>query len=230
MNPNRDLTSAAQSREGGALPPSPRSESIVIEKGERFEGGGIAGSRLNRESALSGSGAQHQRREALAPVLREPEALQAGGSENDRVHLAFGQLAQSRIDVTRSSRHSTSGRSAFSCACRRRLLVPMRAFCGSASKLAWFTETKASRGSTRSGIAAIVNGAASSVGRSFRLCTARSIRPAKSASSISLVNIPLPSPCAPATSANGTCCMVSPRVLMISIVTSCPAPRSRSAM
>ena len=51
-----------------------------------------------------------------------------------------------------------------------------------------------------------------SVGRSFRLCTARSARPSSSASSISLVNRPL----AP-TWASGTSVILSPVVLMISM-------------
>ena len=69
----------------------------------------------------------------------------------------------------------------------------------------------ASRGSSRSGIAASVRPAGSSVGMSFKLCTARSIAPASSASSISLVNSPLPPTCA-----SGTSVILSPVVLMIS--------------
>ena len=51
--------------------------------------------------------------------------------------------------------------------------------------------TMASRGSSRGGTAASTRPAGSSVGRSFRLCTARSARPSSSASSISLVKRPL---------------------------------------
>src|SRR5215472_3735304 len=85
-----------------------------------------------------------------------------------------------------------------------------------------FTEMKASRGSSRCMMAARSNSAPSSVGTSFMLWTARSMRPSASASSISLVNIPLVPTLARATSR-----ILSPVVLMISISTTCPcSPRS----
>ena len=72
-------------------------------------------------------------------------------------------------------------------------------------------------GSTRGGVAASAKGSGSSVGRSLSECTARSTRPAASASSISLVNMPLEP-----TWAKVTSCSRSPVVLMISISTSWP--------
>ena len=83
--------------------------------------------------------------------------------------------------------------------------------------LAYLLEQKTSRGFSRLVIAAISNPGGSSVGRSFRLCTARSTRPSASASSISLVNMPLVPTLARATSV-----ILSPVVLMISISTSWP--------
>ena len=64
-----------------------------------------------------------------------------------------------------------------------------------------------------------------SVGRSFRLCTARSTLPSARASSISLVNMPFVPTCP-----NATSCRRSPVVRMISMETSWPAWRSASAM
>ena len=78
--------------------------------------------------------------------------------------------------------------------------------------------TTASRGSSRSGTAASTRPSGSSVGRSLRLCTARSARPSSRASSISLVNRPLVP-----TLASGTSVILSPVVLMISMRHSWPS-------
>src|SRR3984957_563874 len=125
---------------------------------------------------------------------------------------------------------SRSGRIALSCAWRRRLLVPTRAFCGRSSILVYCREQKASRGSSRSLMAAISNPGGSSVGRSFNEWTARSTRPAARASSISLVKIPLPNPPLAPTIARGTSVILSPVVWMISISTWWPRARSRAEM
>ena len=64
-------------------------------------------------------------------------------------------------------------RSAFNCARRRWLLVPTARPGGSSARLAYFTETNTSRGSTRAGVAASAKAAGSSVGRSLSECTAK---------------------------------------------------------
>src|ERR1700730_11122425 len=104
---------------------------------------------------------------------------------------------------------SRSGRSARSCAARRNELVPTRARCGRSDNL---RPTNASRESSRSGIAPNVRPEGSSVGMSFRLCTATSIVPSSRASSISFVNNPLVPTLESATSV-----ILSPVVWMISI-------------
>src|ERR1051326_2817353 len=78
--------------------------------------------------------------------------------------------------LPRRGKISRSGRTDFNWHCRRKLLVPTFAPFGRSSRLENFTEINASRGSSRFMIAASSNSCSSSVGTSFRLCTARSTR------------------------------------------------------
>ena len=87
-------------------------------------------------------------------------------------------------------RISMSGRRAISCAARRGLLVPRRAPCGSSSNVKLNRLTSTSRGSSRSVKAASIRPSGRLAGKSLALCTAKSISPFRSASSISLTNIP----------------------------------------
>src|SRR5579872_2585039 len=105
-----------------------------------------------------------------------------------------------------------SGRIARNCAARRSELVPTRV--ASDRRL----PTTASRGSSRTGVAASVSPLGISVGMSFRLWTARSIVPFSSASSISLVNKPLVP-----TFDSATSVILSPVVWMISMRHSAPS-------
>ena len=150
----------------------------MIQKLERRQCSLIVRPSLNRQRALPRRRAQHQRRKAFSPMRRQPQPLQSRRSQNDRVHLPLGQLPQSRVHVPaklharhiRPLRPATAPAAAgCSSQCAPRAAAPQSS--------RYSTETNASRGSTRSGIAAIVNGVASSVGRSFKLCTARSMRP-----------------------------------------------------
>ncbi len=115
------------------------------------------------------------------------------------------------------------GRSACSWAERRRLAVPTFAPRGRSSRrLPW--ETSASRGSSRTGTAAMTSPSGSTAGRSFIEWTAIWASPRRSASSISFTKSPLPP-----TSASGTSRIRSPRVMSSSSWTSRPgsSPTSR---
>ena len=109
-----------------------------------------------------------------------------------------------RKDSTRRS-----GRRWRICAWRRRDAVPTTLPGASSSRLPAFAEMKTSLGSSLSSTAARPMPSGSQVSRSFMECTARSTRPASSASSISLVNRPLPP-----MSASGLSSTLSPVVLM----------------
>ena len=75
---------------------------------------------------------------------------------------------------------------------RRKLEVPTMLPSGRAAKLSKSFETKASRASSRSPIAAIANPSGKFMGTSFIECTAKSARPSANACSSSFTNKPLP--------------------------------------
>ena len=126
----------------------------------------------------------------------------------------------------------TSGRRARSCARRRSDPVPTRAPAGRPARppaassgpspcpSPALRRISTSRGSSRAGVQAISRPSGSQVGTSFIECTARSMRRSSSASSISLVNSPLP-PMA----ASGRSVMRSPEVAM-TCVSSAPSSAS----
>ena len=124
--------------------------------------------------------------------------------------------------LPRKSTIFKSGRLARSCARRRRLLVPSTLPSGSSSMLLYLLLTKASPAFARSVIAVRHSPSGSTVGISFKLCTARSMVPSKSSCSISLVNRPLPP-----IFASGTSKMRSPLVTIFLSVTSQPGYSSR---
>src|SRR5437867_1515273 len=99
-------------------------------------------------------------------------------------------------------------------ACRRRLPVPTRAPC---RRFASVQPTRQSRTSPRRQTAGNISREGVSVGTSFTLCTARSMVSPSSASSSSLIKIPLPPICI-----RGACCILSPAVLMTTISASIP--------
>src|SRR5205807_6263010 len=78
--------------------------------------------------------------------------------------------------------------------------------------------TRASRGSSRVKNAASISPAGNKAGRSFDECTATSMAPASKASSISLVNSPLPPASAKGLSWSGLSWILSPLVRMTSIL------------
>ena len=89
-------------------------------------------------------------------------------------------------------RRSRSGRRCFTCAWRRSEEVATTAPAGRSERAAAVRLIKASRTSSRGRKQLTVRPAGSRVGMSFMECTAMSTSPASSASSISLVNRPLP--------------------------------------
>ena len=102
---------------------------------------------------------------------------------------------RSRVSIfPRTSTMSRAGRTWRSCAFRRGLVVPILACSGSCAKVIPARVTSTSRASSRAGMAAMWRPSGSSVGKSLRLCTARSICLFSSAVSISLVKTPLPNP------------------------------------
>ena len=111
--------------------------------------------------------------------------------------------------LPRTSTTRKSGRARRSCAFRRGLVVPIVAFFGSCVNVVPEHVISTSRASSRAGIAAMWRPSGSAVGKSLRLCTAKSISPVSSAVSISLVNTPFPSP------SSERFWMASPVVLMI---------------
>src|SRR5450759_2083969 len=130
-----------------------------------------------------------------------------------RMTASSSPFSALRMRVSRLPRTSTisrSGRMASTCARRRRLDVPSLAPAGSESRSYPAPDTMASRGSTRSGFAAMTRPSGRSVGTSFMEWTARSTVASTSSTSISLVNRPLPP-----TLASGTSRILSPVVLMI---------------
>ena len=114
--------------------------------------------------------------------------------------------------LPRSGTMARSGRKRLTKACRRSDAVPTTAPCGRSRKVLALALMKASRASSRGRNADSTRPGGSTVVMSFDECTARSMVPLSSASSISLVNSPLPP-----TSLSGRSWMVSPVVRMILI-------------
>ena len=117
---------------------------------------------------------------------------------------------------------SRSGRRARRNATRRGLSVPTRAPIGSvASVVPRSRQTRASRGSSRGGYAAIARRGCSSVGTSFAECTARSTEPSSSAATMRPTKAPSPQAVSTGRS--------SPSVRMIAIAVATPCSARRSA-
>jgi len=154
----------------------------------------------------------------IQPSRRIPAAATTTASRSS-VSTFFSRVSR----LPRRGTISTSGKILRSWKPRRSEPVPIRARRGMASNLTRCFETKTSRGSSRSGVTAIVSPGGSSAGTSFRLWTARSMSPRRRASSISLTKTPLPPILTRATS-----CMMSPFVLMT--VSATPMPGFRRSI
>ena len=131
------------------------------------------------------SGSIVSARDAQADLVREPEPVEAAGREHDRVEPALARLAQARVDVAaqRLDRERRLEREQLRAAAHRRgadaHAGPDRVGADSAS-----------RGSSRSRYAPTARPSVSVEVMSFAECTATSMRPASSASSISLTKTP----------------------------------------
>ena len=153
----------------------------------------IVDARLDRDRALPDRRQKLARRRAARSPCRRARAASArrAPARSRRPRRRRACAAASRH--CRAARTSTDPAAAASpCACRRSDAVPTTAPCGRSRKLAALRLMKASRTSSRGRHAASISPSGSTVGMSFAECTARSIVPASSASSISLVNSPLP--------------------------------------
>ena len=149
---------------------------------------------------------------SLSPRRSSPAAASTSASYSPR--SSFRRRVST---LPRTGTASRSRRKARSCDCRRRLPVPTRDPDGSAESGLAPHDIKTSRGSARLGTAATPSPGGCSVGRSFRLWTARSISFAASASSISLMKSPLVPDWV-----RDSFGSLSPAVLMTLISTSCP--------
>ena len=122
------------------------------------------------------------------PSLRRPASARTAASYSP------SRTLRSRVSTfPRISRVIASRRRARRNAARRGLDVPTTAPSGSEARPPREVVTSTSRGSSRSGTAAINRPSRSAVGRSFRECTATSISRRSSASSIVATNAPSPS-------------------------------------
>ena len=99
MNADGNLATAAESGESRALRSDGKARVGVVEEGNGRKGFHVAFANLDTQGSLAGGGAKIFRVEALANVVGFAQAVEAGGSEQDRVDLAFGELAQARIHV-----------------------------------------------------------------------------------------------------------------------------------
>ena len=118
-----------------------------------------------------------------APSLAAAEPVQAGLREHDCFEIALGQAAKSRVDVAAQVTYIEVRPQGDRAARRRRLGGADHRALGEASSES--APQSASRASARSGTPTIASPSGSSAGTSFAECTARSISPASSASSIS---------------------------------------------
>ena len=112
---------------------------------------------LDGQRALAGRGRGGRRdRAARRSRPARPSRFRPARASTMRVGIARVELGQAGVDVAaQHARSAGPAGGAAACAWRRRLAVPMRAPCGRASNEAWLRLTKASRGSSRSGMAAM---------------------------------------------------------------------------
>ena len=194
----------------------------MIDRGEQVEARGIVGATFDADRALPDGQHLLRRQHDHARIL-DAQAAQAGERQQRGVDLAGRKLAQPAVDVAAKIDHPQVGRRASSCALRRTDEVPSTAASGSSAMVARGRAISTSRGSSRSSTAPRIRPSGSQVGRSLIECTARSIRRASSAASISLQNRPLPP-----SSASGRSVTRSP-VVRMSRPRARPARRARDA-
>jgi hypothetical protein len=99
MNADGDLAAAAQSSQRGALGGYGKARAGVVEKRYGCDGRGIALARLNAQRTLTCRWAKVFGIEPLADPVGLAQPVQSRGGEQNRVHLALGQLAQACVNV-----------------------------------------------------------------------------------------------------------------------------------
>src|SRR5205809_1290048 len=117
----------------------------------------------------------------------ESEPLQAGARQNNRVPIAFDKFAQTGWHISAQPYDLRAGVLQRACLCRRTLPVAIVATGMCAAVFLSNKSSTAPRGNT----AAIISAPSISLGKSFALCTATSMRFSISARSSSVVKIPL---------------------------------------
>ncbi len=192
MAADRRAAGAVEHGEKGALG-GHRGRGIgVVDLGDQRARRGVVGAGLDADRALA------DRRQKFVDVEQcrrggeQAEPLQAGDGEQRRVGFAGLDLAQPRLDIA-AQRHDGEIRPQ---ALDQRLPPQRRgADHRAARQIAQgfgLALMKASRASSRGKNADSTRPGGSTVVMSFDECTARSMAPLSSASSISLVNSPLP--------------------------------------
>ena len=162
--------------------------------------------------AASGNITSGSRRRPIS--LREPEPVEPAGGEHDRIEPALSKLAQARVDVAaqRLDRERRFEREELRATARGRGADPH-------ARPDLAGADNASRGSSRSRYAPTTRPSVSVDVMSFAECTATSMRPASSASSISLTKTPR-APIWP----NGCLRSRSPAVVIGTNASSTPGP------
>ena len=153
---------------------------------------------LNRHDTLSGCRYAHVDRDCGGDARAKAEPEQAGRGKDQRVILSAVELAQPGIDVSANRRERGLRQDRGSCAMRRTLPVPIVGIsprCASAPSKSTTVvplPAPARRADLRGQDRRDRQSSGSTADMSFALCTARSMSPASSASSISLTNSRLP--------------------------------------
>ena len=180
----------------------------------------LAGAAFDRQRALADRRQHDLGRQDLArePGLAEP--CEAAQRQHDRVEFARRQLIEPGVDIAADRHDRQIGAQPQQLGLTPQEAVPILAPVGKSARLAAVADSSASRGSSRARTQPISRPSGSQVSMSFNECTARSIVPRSSASSISLVKRPLPP-----ISASNRSCTRSPVVRIVTISTAPAAPR-----
>src|SRR5215471_9593086 len=101
---DRDLTSAAQCRQHGALRGHSRARCGMIEHAARIETWAFRAC-LDRERPLTHGRAHAVRAEYFSDAIGPAQPLETRGGEHDRVVLAFVELTDSRIEIATDGFH-----------------------------------------------------------------------------------------------------------------------------
>ena len=99
MNADGNLAAAAQGSQRGALGGHGKARICVVEKRYGLDGRGIVLARLNAQRTLAGRRAKIFGIEPLANPIGLAQPIESCGSQQNRLHLTLGQLAQPRVNI-----------------------------------------------------------------------------------------------------------------------------------